>query len=530
MSRAERDYMAALAPPDGGADAAGRSHANDDLRDEWPDPQPLPLGLPPVAPFDYHLLPESLRPWGEDIVDRMRCPPDYIGVSIMVALAAVVGRQVAIRPKQHDDWTVILNLWAFLIGRPGVLKSPAMEEALKPIKRLVAKAIEEHKGLVAQHKTTSIVTKMKNDAINKAAAKMLLKDPSAIVNVVPDDDDEPPPLHRYMTNDSSLAALAELLRHNPNGLLVHRDELVSLLRSLDQEENADARAFFLTGWNGDSSYTTDRIARGMNLHVEAVCLSLLGSTQPARITEYVTTAVRGGAGDDGMLQRFGLMVWPDIGGEWVNVDRAPNHDALRVAHQTFDYLDRLDYRAIGAHRDTDHGGDAVGVPYLRLAPDALEVFNDWREPLEHELRAGTLHPALESHFAKYRKLVPALALLLHLAGRNQGTVDVESMMRAIRWDAYLRTHARRVYAAATNAAALAARAIIKRIRKGDLPAAFSSRDVWRPGWALLSDRQTVADALVLLVDLGYLREQIKQTAGRPATIYIVNPKLERSGE
>ena len=112
----------------------------------WPDPQPLPLGLPPVAPFEFHLLPDSLRPWGEDIVDRMRCPPDYIGVSIMAAVAAVVGRKIAIRPKQHDDWSVIPNLWAFLIGRPGVLKSPAMEEALKPMKRLIAKAIDEHKA------------------------------------------------------------------------------------------------------------------------------------------------------------------------------------------------------------------------------------------------------------------------------------------------------------------------------------------------------------------------------------------------
>jgi putative DNA primase/helicase len=135
---------------------------------------------------------------------------------------------------------------------------------------------------------------MKNDAINKAAAKTLLKNPAATVTVAADDDDEAPPLHRYMTNDSSMAALAELLRHNPNGLLVHRDELVSLLRALDQEENAEARAFYLTAWNGDSSYTTDRIARGMNLHVEAVCLSLLGSTQPARITEYVAKNWIGG--------------------------------------------------------------------------------------------------------------------------------------------------------------------------------------------------------------------------------------------
>src|SRR5207237_240900 len=125
-------------------DAGNWRSANATPRD-WPEPQPLPLGLPPVAPFEFHLLPQSLRRWAEDIVDRMRCPADYIGVSIMAGIATVVGRKIAIRPKEYDDWSVIPNLWAFLIGRPGVLKSPAMEEALKPIKRLVARAIDEHR-------------------------------------------------------------------------------------------------------------------------------------------------------------------------------------------------------------------------------------------------------------------------------------------------------------------------------------------------------------------------------------------------
>jgi putative DNA primase/helicase len=63
-----------------------------------------------------------------------------------------------------------------------------------------------------------------------------------------------------------------------------------------------------------------------------------------------------------------------------------------------------------------------------------------------------------------------------------------------------------------------AKAILARIRKGDLPATFSSRDVWRPGWALLSDREQVADALRLLVDYGWLREERNNgTGGRPAT-------------
>ena len=490
----------------------------------WPDPQPLPFGLPAVAPFEFDLLPQSLRSWGADIADRMRCPAEYIGVPIMAAVAAVVGRKIAIRPKQHDDWSVIPNMWAFLIGRPGVLKSPAMEEALKPVKRLIALAIEQHQCALTAHRAKSVVAKMKNDAINKAAARVLLKDPAATVTIAADDDDEAPLLHRYMTNDSSMAALAELLRQNPNGLLVHRDELVSLLRALDQEDNAEARSFYLTAWNGDSSYTSDRIARGMNLHVEAVCLSLLGSTQPARISEYVATAVRGGAGDDGMLQRFGLMVWPDIAGEWVNVDRAPNHDAVRDAHATFGYLDALDYRAVGARRDQDHEGDETGVPYLRFTPEALEVFGDWRHPLERELRGGALHPALESHFAKYRKLVPALSLLIHLADRGQGAVSADALNLAIAWNVYLRTHAQRIYAAATNRDAIAARAIVKRIRKGDIAASFAGWEIWRKGWALLSDRQTVADALSLLVELGHLRQMQRETNGRTATIYVVNPK------
>jgi hypothetical protein len=62
------------------------------------------------------------------------------------------------------------------------------------------------------------------------------------------------------------------------------------------------------------------IIRG-HTHIEAACVSLLGSTQPGRLAEYVRRAVSGGAGDDGLIQRFGLLVWPNGSTEWVNIDR-----------------------------------------------------------------------------------------------------------------------------------------------------------------------------------------------------------------
>src|SRR6266851_3820533 len=106
----------------------------------WPEPQPVPQGRPPVPPFSLALLPGALAPWVADIADRVQCPPDFVAVGVMVAAAAVIGRQVAIRPKRQDDWAVVPNLWGLAVGAPGSLKSPALAEALRPLRRLITDA------------------------------------------------------------------------------------------------------------------------------------------------------------------------------------------------------------------------------------------------------------------------------------------------------------------------------------------------------------------------------------------------------
>lgn len=520
---AVREALAKAERPETGRTSDPPSDSSDD--GEWPEPQPLPEGLPSVAAFDYALLPDTLQPWARDICERVQCAPDYVGAAIMAALGSVIGRKMGIRPQARTDWTVTPNQWALVIGRPGVLKSPAMEAALSPLKRLAAQATEVHKMEMEDYRRAARMAKLKAEEGEKAARKALAKDASADVSAYLDAEEaEAPALRRYIANDTTAAALGELHRQNHNGLLVFRDELVSLLKSLDREDNAEARGFYLTGWNGDSPYTFDRITRGMNLHIPAVCLSLLGSTQPGRIAEYIRQAVRGGSGDDGLIQRFGLLVWPDNGGEWCDVDRWPDGDAKREANRVFEYLYRLEPANIGAQQDTDHNGETDGLPYLRFDPGALGLFLEWRTDLEARLRGGELHPAMESHLAKYRKLVPGLALILHLASGGAGPVSERATLQALAWAEYLESHARRAYASVVTPEISAAKAIIQRLRKGDLPRTFSSRDVWRPGWAMLSDREQVADALRLLVDLDWLCCKQQETGGRTATVYQANPR------
>ena len=99
----------------------------------WPEPQPVPRGRPPVPAFNVAWLPDVLAAWVADVADRVQCPPDFVAVGGLVAAAAVIGRKVAIRPKQQDDWAVVPNLWGLAVGPPGSLKSPALAEALRPL-------------------------------------------------------------------------------------------------------------------------------------------------------------------------------------------------------------------------------------------------------------------------------------------------------------------------------------------------------------------------------------------------------------
>ena len=516
-----------------GATKPGKTLANgdkpglspSDASPAWGEMEPLPMALAPVLPFDFELLPSALRPWIADISDRMQCPPDYPAVAALVALAAVVGRQIAIRPKARDDWSVVPNLWGAVIGRPALLKTPAMQEPLRMIGALEVQAREEFEQGQHEHAADEMlreadakegkimIAKALKDGNRERAMGRALE----VTEVV-----TPPARRRYLTQDTTIEKLGELLRDNPRGVLVFRDELVGFLKTLDQEGREGSRAFFLEAWNGTGAYTFDRIGRG-TVEIEAACVSIIGAIQPGPFKDYMVGAVAGGAGDDGLVQRFQMAVWPDTGREWINVDRWPDTQARQAAKAIFQRLDTLDPAALGAQQE--HGDP---VPWLRFSQEAQAKFNAWREDLEFRIRDDDLHPAMESHLAKYRSLVPSLALLAHLADDPEaGSVGLDALLRALAWSEYLETHARRIYGPALSPELYAARELAKRLPS--LPEPFAAREVYRKHWRGL-DIEGTSKAIQVLTDFGHIREvaQDERQAGRPTTWYEVHPALRRA--
>jgi len=479
---------------------------------DWSKLEPLGDDLLPVPAFDTAMLPEALRARVEDVAERMQVPADLPAVCAVVCLAGAVNRRATIQPKRADSgWIVTPNLWGGIVAPPGRMKTNVLGAFTALLSRIEFRWRMEFASGIAEFKSWEAERELREQAWReqyKAACKKGAPPP-----IRPDDTRAKPVLRRLLANDPTVEALHAILSENPAGVLLVRDELSGWLAILDKPGREGERQFYLESWNGDKPFTIDRIGRG-SIHVDNLCLSVLGGIQPGRLRQYLVDAVRDGPGNDGLFQRLQLVVWPDFPKNWTLIDRPPNRAAAECVARVYERLAEL----------------SPDEPLaFRFADGAQELFYAWWPELERKIRAGDLHPAFVAHVAKYRSLMPSLALIFELADAEGLTepheVSLAHAAQAAAWCDYLETHARRVYGCLVLPELHAARELADKIIRGKLAAEFSTRDVYLKGWSGLSEPESARAALRVLEDSGWVRPAVAEVGeGRPPERWKINPR------
>ncbi len=463
----------------------------------WPAPWPLATALADVGPFDPELLPETVRSWVLDVAERLQVPADYPAATLIVMLAGALGRLALIRPQRYDHWVVTPNLWGAIIGRSGVTKSPVLHAVLGPLRRRQALAMAVYES--------------ERDAYQRQLQQY--RAPRRIRRPTEAEAPPPPVCTRYLVNEATVEKVHVILKENPQGVLYLRDELSGWMAQLDQRGRERERAFFLETWDGDGDFAFDRVGRG-TVYARNLCLSVFGGLQPARLREYLADAVTGGAGDDGFMQRFQVLVWPDVQPSWEEIDRLPDSRAERRVEEILDRLLEL----------------SPEDPFrTRFSGAAQELFGTWRRELEQKIRGDHLEPALQSHLAKSRSLLPKLALLFHLTeGGREEEIPLLQAQRAANFCAYLEAHARRVYGCVASLPLRLAASLGQRLRTGSLGNRFRVGDVYLQGWAGLDTGERARVAIGVLVDAGWVRPSRVvegRRGGTQSEEYRVNPAI-----
>lgn len=470
----------------------------------WPKPEPLDaLEAPALPRFDaLKLLPEPLGPWAEDTAARMNAPVEFTATAALVAAAGVLGNRVLVLPdpEANPGWLEAPNLWALLVGEPGTKKSPVMEKAFAPLHALEAKLHQEN-----QRRRTE----WELDRRNRQKGDR-----------VTEDDLHPPAEEALVAHDITPEKLADLLEHNPRGLVSYQDELLGLIAAWERPEKAGERQFYLKLWNGLSPHTVRRIQRGS--HYLPVCtLSLLGGVQPGPLRRYILEAAKGW-NNDGLLHRFQLTVYGEL---------PPYQRVVRPSNNLeSDYATRL--KGLDALPRQLPGAPQVELrpevtrPALTFTPEAQELFLEWLEQTARESRQPSTPTLKRSLLEKQSGLVPKLALLLHLVEgcpNPQPRIGRLSTARAIALANLYKAHTLNLWQEAiqpeVQGAALLAKRILERTqtRSAFNYERFTVRDVLRANWKGLTDPRGVEGAIAELEARGWLK--------REGNTWVPNPRL-----
>ncbi|MBV5310659.1 DUF3987 domain-containing protein, partial [Chromatium okenii] len=517
-----------------------------DVQEPWSDPQPLPRQG--IAPLDPILIPEPLRGFLMDISMRMQVPVDFPTVSILTVIGSLIGHKVVAFPRQYDNtWVVPANVWGLLVGPPGVKKTPALMSTLGYLQKSQKDANEQHKQDMQQfaadenvHKikikaaekvlekainssiTTNSATKPTNNNASSVAAAQQAYD--ALYHKAP----KKAPWKKYYTQDTTIEMLQVILQDNPNGTLVLRDEVVSLISSFEKKGHESDRGFYLEGWNGTNAYTVERLSRE-SVVIDQVCLSLIGTTQPGAFSKYIRGSLNNGHEADGLVPRFQLMVCPKID-RYVQHDVKPNETSQK---QVNDLLEKIDHFQPNYFSDLRKKDNYIGYGF---SLEAQTYFNTWEVELQNRLRDRSLpHDALGNHLAKYGSLMAKLALYFHiidlasgyLGYSNQNFIQTENVLRGIAWCEYLETHAFAVYGVEKNGVLTdTIEKLLEKMKSGALNNSFIIWEMITKGWSGLKDTDEVKKAIEVLEQHGWVRVQHNSdTKGRPSETIQIHPRI-----
>lgn len=326
-----------------------------------------------------------------------------------------------------------------------------------------------------------------------------------------------PVWQQRIISDTTTEAAGALLEGN-DGLLLHADEITEFIGRMDAYSGGSGkdRGVWLKSYDGES-VTINRAGR-LPVHIPRFSVGIIAGMQPETLARLFNKS-GGGAGSDGLFQRFNLYQVTQAG----NADfTAEVGSAFTQSYiQLFSTLEGWNGSGFG-------GGDTV------LDRDAVAAHQDYVNSVR-KITARTSSPRFKEHLSKFQAFVIRLALVLHCIecaerGQYGELLTLETYNRAKRIMEVLYRHSEAAYLVLDNTLPethglikSAAEAILSKklaiVHMGDL-----SRHA--TGWRAADTRLKQA-AIDGLIELDWLRDVTPEQGGRGRPSqgqFAVNPK------
>lgn len=227
-----------------------------------------------VLPWPAGTLPEALENYAYCMGQELGVNDAVLCLLFLITCGACTPSGVRFQPDPaKSSWVVPATAWGLVLAPSGAAKSPALDVALAPVYAVQDEWRNEHKSRV-----NAETDKTQKEQLQKIGAK------------------------RKVTNASTTEALVKLFANQPEGIILHADEVAGAFDAIgkynrgSQGGHSDA-AVLLSAYES-KPFALDRKDDGRSVSAERAHLSLIGGVQPA-----VLSGMAESLSANGMLQR-----------------------------------------------------------------------------------------------------------------------------------------------------------------------------------------------------------------------------------
>lgn len=500
---------------EGGDGAEARWKVENLIDAAEPEAAPTPSGPVRFVHFPVEVLPEPIRSYVVDGARAIGCDPSFVALPMLSALASAIGNTRKLKLKR--SWTEPAIIWTVIVGESGTIKSPALELALRPVRKRQLQAMKDHAQKLRAWETDHARWEVEHAKWKKAAMK-----PGEAGD--PPQRPEKPTCPRTWTDDTTTEALVAKLQENPRGLLMVRDELSGWFnfdRYAGGKGGGDA-AKWLEVFGG-RTLIVDRKTSD-TIYVPRASVSIAGGIQP----ETLRRALGHEHFANGLAARLLFAMPPRTPKRWTEDDIDERTEA--AVDLVFTWLYALE-------PDIDEDGE----PAPRLVPVSPEGKRVWiRFVNEHGADQAERVGDEAAAWSKLEGYAARFALVIHQVRAAAGdptladpeVVDEASIAAGVKLVRWFVGEAERVYANLTASDEDRERArLVEWIRgKGG---SVTVRDLMRGPSRYKNNREKAEAALEELVEAGigrWVSVNHGSKGGHPTRRFQLNPNHGDSGD
>lgn len=206
--------------------------------------------------FPLEIFPVELHHYIRELTERLHIPRSFVGLFMMASGGAAIGSYYLAEAHTQRTYPAI---WACAVGETSSGKTFCMDRLFEVFENIDMDMAGDNQ---ADYRSRTDAGQMANNDADY------------------DDYEEKTIIFKKGTFP---AFLQKALKSNPKGVILWKEEIITLMAEFMKKNNEDFEPFLLEAWSAKRPYKYDKVSMRRALIIPRTFTTLIGTTQPAMV-------------------------------------------------------------------------------------------------------------------------------------------------------------------------------------------------------------------------------------------------------